>query len=68
MEPNTLTYIVGIVALIAGIIAGKLIFAKNTQAKISEAESEASKIIADAKTSAENQKNQKNQTKITKDR
>ncbi|HTE26736.1 ribonuclease Y [Flavitalea sp.] len=59
MEPNTITYIVGIVALIAGIIAGKLIFAKNTQAKISEAESEASKIIADAKTNAENQKNQK---------
>jgi ribonuclease Y len=59
MEPNTLTYIVGIVALIAGIIAGKLIFAKNTQAKISEAASEASKIIADAKTNAENQKNQK---------
>jgi ribonuclease Y len=59
MEPNTLTYIVGIVALIAGIIAGKLIFAKNTQAKINEAESEASKIIADAKTNAENQKNQK---------
>ncbi|MHA4843673.1 ribonuclease Y [Flavitalea antarctica] len=59
MEPNTLTYIVGIVALIAGIIAGKLIFAKNTQAKINEAESEASRIIADAKTNAENQKNQK---------
>ncbi|RYG50812.1 MAG: ribonuclease Y [Chitinophagaceae bacterium] len=59
MEPNTLTYIVGIVALIAGIIAGKLIFAKNTQVKINEAELEASKIIADAKTNAENQKNQK---------
>src|SRR5688500_17466752 len=59
MEPNTLTYIIGIVALIAGIIAGKFIFAKNTQSKINEAEVEAAKTIAQAKTNAENQKNQK---------
>jgi len=59
MEPNTLTYIIGIVALIVGVIAGKFIFAKNTQAKITEAELEASKILADAKSNAENQKNQK---------
>jgi ribonucrease Y len=59
MEPNTLTYIIGIVALVAGIIAGKFIFARDTKSKISEAEAEASKIISDAKTSAENQKNQK---------
>jgi len=59
MEPNTLTYIIGIVALLAGLIAGKFIFAKNTQAKITEAELQATKIIADAKLNAENQKNQK---------
>jgi len=59
MEPNTLTYIIGIVALIIGVVAGKFIFAKNTQARISEAEVEASKILADAKINAENQKNQK---------
>ncbi|HTF31778.1 MAG TPA: ribonuclease Y [Flavitalea sp.] len=59
MEPNTLTYIIGIVALLAGLIAGKFIFAKNTQAKITDAELQATKIIADAKLNAENQKNQK---------
>ncbi len=59
MELNTLTIIIGIVALVAGVIIGKFIFAKNTQSKIDEAEAQAAKILADAKTSAENQKNQK---------
>ncbi|MET0298426.1 MAG: ribonuclease Y [Flavitalea sp.] len=56
---DVITIIVGIVGLVVGIVAGKFIFAKNTEAKIAEAESQASKIIADAKTNAENQKNQK---------
>ncbi len=59
MEANTLTYIIGLVALVVGVILGKFIFAKNTQAKIQEAETQASKIISDAKTNAETLKNQK---------
>lgn len=51
--------IVGIIALVAGIIAGKFLFAKNTQGKIEEAEQRAKKVIADAQTSAENLKKEK---------
>ena len=36
MEPNVLIYIVGGAALIVGIIAGKLIFAKNTARQIED--------------------------------
>ena len=59
MEPNTLTYIIGGIALLVGIIAGKFIFAKNTQRKIEEAEQQAQKITNDAQTNSENLKNQK---------
>ena len=59
MEPNVLTYIVGGVALLIGIIAGKLIFAKNTRKKIEDAEQHAQKILSDAKTNAENLRNQR---------
>lgn len=59
MEPNVLTYIIGGVALLVGIIAGKFIFAKNTKKQVEDAEQQSQKILADAKTSAENQKNQK---------
>jgi ribonucrease Y len=51
--------IVGAVALIAGLIAGKLIFAKNTQNKVQEAEQQAQKIIADAQMNAETVKKEK---------
>lgn len=51
--------IVGAVALIAGLIAGKLIFAKNTQNKVQEAEQQAQKIIADAQANAETLKKEK---------
>lgn len=59
MEPNTLTYIIGVVALLAGIVAGKFIFSKNTQRKVEEAEQQAQKIINDAQASAENLKKEK---------
>lgn len=59
MEPNTLTYIVGGIALLVGIVAGKFIFAKNTKRKIEEAEQQAQKILNDAQTSAENLKKEK---------
>jgi ribonuclease Y len=54
-----LTAIIGLVALLAGIVAGKFIFAKNTKHKVDEAESQARKIIAEAQTSAETIKQQK---------
>lgn len=59
MDPNALTYIVGGVALVAGIIAGKFIFAKNTQRRIEEADQQAKKLLADAQTQAETIKQQK---------
>ncbi|SEN72111.1 ribonuclease Y [Niastella yeongjuensis] len=51
--------IVGLLALGAGIGLGKVIFAKNTQQKIEEAESQARKLVADAQTNAETIKQQK---------
>jgi ribonuclease Y len=59
MEPNTLTYIIGGIALLVGIVAGKFIFAKDTQRKVQEAEQQAQKIINEAQTSAENLKKEK---------
>lgn len=59
MEPNMLTYIIGGIALLVGIVAGKFIFAKNTQRRVEEAEHQAQKIVADAQTSAENLKKEK---------
>lgn len=59
MDPNALTYIIGGVALVAGIIAGKFIFAKNTQKQVDDAEQQAKKFLADAQTQAETVKQQK---------
>lgn len=54
-----LPILIGIIALIAGVFAGKFIFAKNTKKQIEEAEQEAHKIIQDAKVAAENVKREK---------
>ncbi len=59
MEPNVLTYIIGGIALVIGIVLGKLIFAKNTQKKIEEAEQQANKITAEAQSKAETLKKEK---------
>src|SRR5450432_2698386 len=59
MDSTIILAIVGAVALIAGIIAGKLIFAKNTEHKIQEAEQQVKKIIADAQSNAETVKKEK---------
>src|ERR1700761_6700038 len=57
MEPMVI--IVGVIALAVGILAGKVLYAKNTQQKIDEAESQAKKIVSDAQTTAENLKKEK---------
>jgi ribonuclease Y len=45
--------------LVVGIVAGKFLFAKNTQKQIEEAGQQARKIVADAQTTAENLKKEK---------
>ncbi len=59
MDPNILSAIIGIAALIAGIIAGKFIFAKNTKKQVEEAEIQSQKIIKDAEQRAETIKREK---------
>jgi ribonuclease Y len=59
MDPNILFIIIGGVALIAGIIAGKFIFAKNTQKRLEEADLQAQNIIKDAETRAETTRKEK---------
>jgi ribonucrease Y len=54
-----LPIIVGLVALVAGILAGKLIFAKNTERQIEDARQQAKKVLGDAQTTAENLKKEK---------
>jgi ribonuclease Y len=56
---DALTYIIGGVSLAAGIVAGKFIFAKNTQKQIEDAEAQAKKILADAQTNSENLKKER---------
>ncbi len=59
MNPIIIYIIIGAVALILGIILGKLVFAKNTQKQIADAEQQAQKIIADGNLQAENLKKEK---------
>jgi len=59
MDPIILYIIIGAAALILGIILGKLVFAKNTQKQLQEAEQQAQKIIADGQLQAENLKKEK---------
>ncbi|HNR15230.1 MAG TPA: ribonuclease Y [Chitinophagaceae bacterium] len=53
MDPNILSVIIGAAALIVGIIAGKLIFAKNTRKQIDEAELQSQTILKEAELRAE---------------
>lgn len=57
MDP--LYIIIGIAALAIGIFAGKLIFAKNTQKQVDEAQIQAQKIVAEAEIKAETIKKEK---------
>lgn len=59
MISNTILIIVAVVAIIIGIFLGKVIFAKNTQKQIDEANQQSQKIIGDAQTEAENLKKNK---------
>ena len=53
MDPNILYIIIGAAALIAGLIVGKLIFAKNTNRKLKEAELQSQTILREAELRAE---------------
>jgi ribonucrease Y len=59
MEPTILSIIVGAAALIAGIVLGKIIFAKNTKKQVEEAEQQAQNILKDAESRAETLKKEK---------
>lgn len=56
---HIITIVVALVAIIIGILLGKIIFNKNTAYKIAEAEREAEKIIQDASQKAETIKEKK---------
>ncbi|MEK7199387.1 MAG: ribonuclease Y [Bacteroidota bacterium] len=53
MEPTVQLIIIGVSALIAGIIAGRLIFSKNTKKQVEEAEYQAKNILKEAELRAE---------------
>jgi len=53
MDPNLIYIIIGVSALIVGIIAGKFIFAKNTRKQIEEAEQQAQGIVKEAEIRSE---------------
>src|SRR6187399_1537125 len=59
MEPIILYIIIGAVALVLGILLGKLVFAKNTKKQIEEADTQAQRIIADGQLQAETLKKEK---------
>ena len=53
MDPNILYIIIGVAALIVGLVVGKLIFAKNTRLKVEEAELQSQTILKEAELRAE---------------
>ena len=59
MEPIIIYIIIGIAALIVGLILGKIIFAKNTKKQVEEAERQSQKILADSQLQAETLKKEK---------
>lgn len=54
-----MSIIIGAVALVAGIIAGKFIFSANTKKQIDDANTQAQKILSDAQASSETLKKEK---------
>jgi len=53
MDPNILYIIIGVAALLLGLVAGKLIFAKNTRKKVEEAELQSQTILKEAELRAD---------------
>lgn len=54
-----ISVVVGVVSLLAGLGAGKVIFAKNTRQQLIDAEAQAQKVLADAQLQAETLKKEK---------
>lgn len=59
MEPNILSIIIGAVALVVGIVLGKIIFAKNTKKQVEEAQLQSQTILKEAELRAETLKKEK---------
>ena len=59
MDSTIIYIIIGIAALIAGVLAGKVIFAKNTDKQVQEAELEAKKLVAEAQLKADSYKKER---------
>ena len=59
MDQTLLSIIIGVSALIVGLIAGRLFFAKNTKKQVEDAESQAQSILKEAENRAENIKKEK---------
>lgn len=59
MDLNIITLIVAVVALLVGIIAGKLVFAKDTRKRVEEAELQAQTLIKEAGLRAETVRKEK---------
>ncbi len=59
MDPNILSIIIGVAALVVGTILGKVLFAKNTQKQVDAAELQSQTIIKEAELRAENIRKEK---------
>lgn len=59
MDQTIVSIIIGAAALIVGIVAGRILFAKNTKQQIEDATAQAQNIIKEAEISAENIKKEK---------
>jgi ribonuclease Y len=59
MDLNIITLIIAVVALVAGIIAGKFIFAQDTRKRIDEAELQAQSLVKEAQLKADTYKKEK---------
>ncbi len=59
MEPTVLYIIIGAVCLVAGVAAGKFVFAKDTKKQVADAETQAQTILREAELRAETIKKEK---------
>ena len=59
MDQNVVDIVIGLLALILGIVAGKFLFAKNTKKQVEEAELQVQKIISEAEAKGETLKKEK---------